>query len=264
MNIYAGPQGKQSRHKGQTEFYKQPPYIFGFERGKQAFYYIGSFHAHDPEHPQFGILRLYWDAFVQSREVSECITLVEGGERKVHQSLEETIKNEGEASWMVWHSQQAGVTHTSPEPDQIENTHTLIDEYGRDAVLHYYFVRELAQWHRNKPLPDYERYFSFVKQWPRQYGLSGSLSLTELETIHEKITGQTFDRNQADYFYKLSDPHEQLTVTNNVSRRCTKLRDEHIIGQIKKYWDEGKSIFAVYGFSHVIDQEPELKRLLRS
>jgi hypothetical protein len=245
-----------------TSFSKQPPYIYGFERGKQTFYYVGSFHTHSSEHPQFGILRLYWDEFMKNRKAENCIALVEGGERKVRQTLEETIQDEGEAGWVAWQSQQAGVQCASPEPDEKQSTQMLIKEFGHDAVLHYYFVRELAQWHRHDPLPDYGQYFAFVEQWPRQYGLSGSLFLTDLETIHEKMTGQPFDRNQADYFYKLSDPHEQLTATNDISRRCTKLRDEYIVGQIKEYWDEGKSIFAVYGFSHVIAQEDELKRLL--
>jgi hypothetical protein len=245
-----------------TGFSKQPPYIYGFERDAQAFYYIGSFHTHSPDHPLFGILRLYWDEFVKNRKAENCIALVEGGERKVSQTLEETVKNDGEAGWVAWQAKQAGITHTSPEPDQVENTRTLINQYGRDAVLHYYFVRELDQWHRHDPLPDYEQYFSFIEQWPQEYGLSEPLSLTDLEAIHEKLTGKSFDRSQADYFHRLSSPHEHLAITNDVSLRCTKLRDEHVVGQIKHYWDEGKSIFAVYGFSHVIAQEDELKRLL--
>ncbi len=245
-----------------TSFSKQPPYIIGFERGEQAFYYIGSFHAHDPEHPQFGILQLYWDEFVKNRKADTCIALVEGGERKVRQTLEEAVNKDGEAGWVAWQSGQAGVSCASPEPDEKQNTQILIKEFGRDAVLHYYFVRELAQWHRHDPLPDYEQYFSFVERWSRQYGLNESLSLTDLETIHERITGERFDQSQAEYFYNLSNPHEHVAITNDVSRRCTSLRDEHIVAQIKKYWDEGKSIFAVYGFSHVIAQEDTLKRLL--
>lgn len=262
MNIHRDRQGKRSRQKEQTKFYKQPPYIIGLMRGNQVFYYLGAFHTQQPDHPQFGIFRLYWDEFVKNSPAATCITLVEGGKRIAGDTLEATTSREGEAGWVTWHSQRANITCDSPEPDEKQNTKKLIEEFGRDAVLHYYFVRQLDQWHRHDPLPDYQQYFSFIERWPTRYGVDGSLSIADLEQIHEKITGQTYDQSQANYFYELSNPHEKLAVTNEVSRRCTQLRDEYIVGQIKKYWDEGKSIFAVYGFSHVIDQEDELKRLL--
>lgn len=245
-----------------AELYKQPPYIIAVIKGKQELLYFGSEHANDTKHPQYPLLARYWAEFLTESEGLDKVALVEGGERNLKKSLKATIEFNGEAGWLTWHAHKAGIECRSPEPDDKEHTRELVDIYGEDAVMHYYFMRDVNQWQRYGQPDGYEEYFWFVKEWQKIYGFIGKVTLASLERIHRDITGKDFDKDDQELSYELGNPYESLAVTNAVSAASSRLRDLHIAGELQRYWNEGKSIFAVYGHSHVVEQEPLLRQRL--
>lgn len=251
-----------------TKFYKQPPYITAFRKKRkntsvQEFIYIGSEHSHDIKHPQFGIVQRYWERWLENKDKDNCVALHEGGAFDPSEGLENATYENAERGFLAWKAKQEDMQFDSPEPDYKQEMRHLLQEFSKEQIFHYYFIRNVVQWHRIDPRPDFREYFEFVSRMPKRYGVDDyDLTIERLKEIHKEITGYEFDPEDKDYAYKLSNPFLDLNITNKVSRKCSNFRDQHIIKEIKHYWDEGKSIFAVYGHSHVEEQEEHLKEIL--
>ncbi len=238
-----------------------------FIKGKQVFSYVGVMHVHDPSHPLFGIVDIYWDQWIKGKRktADNSIVLVEGGIRPVNGSRSDIITNHGEAGYLVYLADKAGLTCTSPEPKDKDEGEELLRYFSKEEILHYYFVRQIDQWYRTKEKdrPVYDTYFAYLTELPARYGWNDyQLDIKKMEKIYEDIMGVAFDITNARLFNKLSDPYQEVSVSNKVALKSGQFRDKYIVGQLKQYWDSGKSIFSVYGHSHIEVQEEELRRLL--
>lgn len=252
-----------------TKFYKQPPYITAFRRQTdnnliQEFIYIGSEHNHDINHPQFGVIKRYFDAWLGGKDPANCIVLHEGGNMNdVQDSMKGAVYRDGERGYLVWLAHQHNINCASPEPESNQEMQYLRKTFDLGKIFHYYFVRMVAQWHRIDPRPNFEEYFDFVPHMPAKYGVEDyELTLGTIERIHRDITGREFDKEDVDFMRRLANPFLDVAVTNQVANACSYYRDKHIVEKIKDHWDVGKHIFAVYGFSHVERQEEQLKQIL--
>ncbi len=85
-----------------------------------------------------------------------------------------------------------------------------------------------------------------------------NFSIDHMIAIHNKKYNHEFDPIVCkECCYKMSNPS-----LNPVSSESSLIRDEHIVLEIKKNWDQGKSLFVIYGSGHAIVQEPALRKLL--
>ncbi len=251
-----------------TKFHKQPPYIVIFRKNRegvsaQEFVYIGSEHSYDINHPQFGIIQRYWEHWLYGKDSNNCIALIEGGTFDPPQSLEDAMHENAERGFLAWKAEQENMQFTSPEPDYKQEMRHLLQAFSKEQIFHYYFIRSVVQWHRIDPRPDFREHFEFVPRMPERYGIENyELTLEKLVDIHKEITGREFDPEDVYFLRRLGSSYYDKAITNKVSARSMAFRDQHIVGEIEKYWDEGKSIFSVYGFYHVEEQEEQLKQLL--
>lgn len=250
-----------------TKFYKQPPYIIIFRKKRSAsvqeFIYIGSEHSHDIKHPQFGIVQRYWEHWLENKDKGNCVALHEGGTFDPPEVLEDATYQDAERGFLAWKAEQENMEYTSPEPDYKQEMRHLLQQFSKEQIFHYYFVRSVVQWNRLDPRPDFHEYFEFVSRMPERYGVDDyDLSIEKLKDIHKEITGRKFDSKDTHFLHRLGSPYHDKAITNEVSARSMVFRDQYITEEIKKYWDNGKNIFAVYGHSHVVEQEKQLKKIL--
>ena len=88
-------------------------------------------------------------------------------------------------------------------------------------------------------------------------------SFEHMKKVQKTLFGTDFDINDSDFFKRVVDPTKTETVINKVSRfEDEGFRDLHIVGEIEKYWNQGKSIFVIYGATHAVIQEPVLQTLV--
>ena len=81
--------------------------------------------------------------------------------------------------------------------------------------------------------------------------------------IQKEIFGRDFDMNDQKFFYDVINPTTTFSRINELSRfEDSGFRDLYILAQIEKVWNEGKSIFIVYGCSHAVMHERAVKSLL--
>lgn len=252
-----------------TKFYKQPPYTIIFRKNRegvpmQEFIYIGSEHSHDINHPQFGIIQRYWEHWLDGKDSSNCIALIEGGTFDPSQSLEDATYENAERGFLAWKAKQENMQFDSPEPDDKQEIQHLLQEFSKEEIFHYYFIRDVVQWYWIDSRPDFHEHFGFIPRMPERYGIENyELTLEKLKDIHKDITGQEFDPEDIYFLKRLGSSSYDKAITNKIAARSVAFRDQHIVEEIEKHWNKGKNIFSVYGFSHVEEQEDRLKQLLQ-
>ena len=140
----------------------------------------------------------------------------------------------------------------------------LLSDNSKEIVLLYWFLSFADNWRRQAdPKPDFEKYTSswLETQKKRKMWEGMDTSFEKMKKLYKEIVGKEF--NQNDNFNDLVNPNKTETAVNKIARAQSDLRDANVASEIEKYWDEGKSIFVVFGSGHLIIQEPALKKVLK-
>lgn len=244
------------------------PYVVEVQGVGQNLLFYGSEHTNDPEHSQFQDIEERWEAFV--RNATKPIALVEGRFDEVSkaetQDRSKSIVDGGEAQFVVYLARKDGVEVASPEPDRVWEANELAKEFGRDNVVFYYFIRQVGWWNRfTEKLDIQSEAKKMLGLMEKTYGWDDvDFSVERMAAIHEELFAKPLVWNDTQWVYDITTPTPQDYVTNELARRSGELRDEYILGQIMKYWREGKSPFLVFGSAHAIRLEPALEKALTS
>lgn len=236
------------------------PYFFKISKTNQMLFFIGFQHSYDPLDAQFVHLEKYWNDFLNLTSKHNCLVLNEGGKRRSESNKQLAIQSGGESSYITYLAEAAGVAFESPEPDPKNEAQLLLKKFAQSDIANYYFARTVNQWQRLNPRPNASEYLQrFLNAYKKElYWTDFNFSLEHLSAIHTQVHDHKFDSSTCIKCIK-SDSNP---IENPVSAESSAIRDEHITEQILNYWDQGQSIFAVFGSGHAITIEPALFKLL--
>jgi hypothetical protein len=249
----------------QTEW--PAPYILRLRRADANLYYFGEEHSHDPANPQWDKAKSLWKEFLADSSQKK-VALVEGGVRKAGATEEASIRSDGGMGLVCFLAKTAGIDAASPEPDGSEEYRMLEKEFSRDQIQYYYFARMAYQWMQmGEPKQGFNEYISNSLKWEEH--VSGwkdfDFSLDHMKAIHASLFGKPFSLDDSKTLYDAINPmSESVGPINQVSRTTSRLRDEHIAAAIVRYLEQGCSVYAQFGFSHVVVQEPWLRERLQT
>lgn len=240
------------------------PYTFIHHDKGQVIYFFGSKHSYDPNDEQFPILDSFWNDFLEETESKKRLAFEEGGIRPLIDDKDGAIIRHGEMGYLTYLATKAGITIVSPEPPQGFAMNELAKHFSKEVVLYYDAARMMYQWNNMNIKPDYEIFLQDDLDYLK--GESGwddiEFTVDTIKTIHEKLFGNKFNENDKQFFYNVINPTTKFSIINEVSRyEDDEFRERYILNQFEKYWREGDSIFAVYGSSHAVRQEPAIKTL---
>lgn len=241
------------------------PYYLVLQAGPNCLYYFGEHHSFDPAHPQWEGEKKFWKDFLDKTKNTKRIVFIEGGTRPDEADEERSIIENGGMGLATYLAKQEGVETHSPEPSEAYERAELEKHFSREQIQYYYFARVVHQWgNKHDPKPDFEEYIKhYLEGDERNSGWSDfDFSLEAMKKIHDGIFQAGFDERDTKFFYDAINPVVIQTVLNRVSRMSSEIRDTYIVGEIKKYINDGYSIFAQFGCSHVVMQEPLLKEIL--
>ena len=160
---------------------------------------------------------------------------------------------------------KAGVDIFSPEPPDPFRFNELLKHFQKEEIAYYGFARVCYQWNKMTEKPDFETYMhGFFERDKRESGWSDfDFSTANMAKIQQKLFDTKFDKEDRQFFHDIVNPTTEKSVINKISRfEDETFRDGYILEQFENYWNKGYSIFAVYGSSHAIRQEPVLNGLV--
>lgn len=245
----------QKLHKQKFQY----PYFYKIFKNNQHLYFLGPHHIFDPKDPQLKTIKGRWDEFLEVTKKKNCIVLIEGGQRPLLKSEKDAVEKHGEPGLMTLLANKGKIKVISPEPDEIEEANSISKKFSREKTIYYYFVRQVAQWHRYTEKPDFDKYIGrLLKEYEDILNWKDfDFSLNHLIRLHNKYHGHKFDKENYNCFYNDSSP-----MNSEVSAASSKYRDTYIVLKILDLWSKEKNIFVVYGSGHAITLESTLKKLL--
>lgn len=240
------------------------PYIFEHGNDTRKVFYFGSRHSYNPDDEQFTKLEEVWGRFLKETEGKKRIAFEEGGRRPFIADKKEAILKSGEMGYLVNLATNAQIDIFCPEPPQIFSFNELLKHFSKEKIAYHEFARVCYQWNNMTVKPDFEEYMQrFLEGDKKGSGWSDfEFSIPHMIKIQETLFGTKFDKDDKKFFYDIINPTTEKSVINKISRfEDESFRDGYILGQIEKYWNEGFSIFIVYGSGHAVRQEPAIKTL---
>src|SRR3989344_292997 len=242
--------------------YGRDPSMFEIKNDKQVLFYFGANHSRNPADPQYPALKEYWNRFIKATKGKARIVLVEGGLRKLIEDETTAIVNSSEGGLITLLAHKTNVPVDCPDISNDELMQRLPDS-NKDEVLLYWFLSWLNNFQKHAdPKPDFEKSAQAwcENQKPRKMWKGVDISLPRLKELYKKILGKDFNENEDPN--DLVNPNKTETAINKVARAQSDLRDAHIASEIERYWNEGKSIFVVFGRGHLIIEKPALELVL--
>jgi hypothetical protein len=229
--------------------------IIGYK--ENYLYYFGEVHTNDINHPQWTKWRKFWTEFLEKTKGKNRIVLVEGNSTDVFPTEEESVTKMGGMGMATFHAAQNNIEISSPEPERDTQLIELEKEYPRELINYFYIARQIAQWGRMiEPRPDLE---SYLAKYMEFYGTS----LEKVKSTHRKLFGKELDEGETRFSHDIVDPaFPDKSIINEISRKLSDMRNEHIAKKISEYMHKDVSVFAQFGHTHVVIQEPLLKELL--
>lgn len=241
------------------------PYFLTLQTPRAHLFYFGEAHSFDPEHPQWTEHRSYWERFLAKTNGAHRVVFVEGGMRPVEATYEEAILKHGGMGLTTKLAHDAGVAVESPEPPYELEYQELEKQFSHQEIAYYYFARVVHQWlNHGEPRPEYDTYLSaYLTRDKVESGWTDIEYTPEgLAAVHESLFGTTFNKFDEHFLYTQINPVDSSTRGGQVARASSVVRDAYIANRIVEKLKSGTSVFAHFGCSHVVIQEPFLREAL--
>jgi hypothetical protein len=223
------------------------PYIIEINSQGKTLYYYGTYgHFYQVDHPMLLDVEKRFNEWLETSKEPR-IVLVEGGTRKPPTARTEAMQ-QGEAVFTSWLAESRGLEHLSPEvPESRQRELLLAQGFSEDEIQYYFFAICVNQyWDMNTKEP-FEEYIM-------RY-LDSDFSLTHMYELHKQYWGRDFSIDPEFGIIEADSPIREIVDAAGV------IRDVGIVEEIQDYWDEGYSMFIVFGGSHAVIQEPILQKL---
>lgn len=241
------------------------PHFYKIQNKNQFLYFFGERHSFDPKNNQWIMVKKFWSDFINDTNDQKKVAFVESGRPSIEENEEKSISGAGGTGLITFLASKQNIEVYCPEPNAINEIHELEKKFTKEEIEYYYFARIVHQWGRiPEPRPNFEEYVTrFLEKDKRISGWSDfDFSLENMKTIHKKNFGTEFSLSNLNFFKEIVTPVELNSIINKVSRASGDFREEYIVGEINKYWNNGYSIYVEYGASHAIMQEPLLREIL--
>lgn len=247
------------------DFYEQngdpAPYVLQCHNKDQLLVFIGSAYCNEPNDPQFDVIRHEWARFVEMTTSDRRMALTEGGIWPVEQDETTAIQLHGELGLLAFLADQARVSVATPEPPQSEEGDFLLQQFSAEEIMYYYFARQIPQWHRMTQRPDFRSYMQHTLDgYQAALGWNFDFSVDNMIGIHAQLFDRVFDEGDEEFFADQARFGNETPI-QQVSQASVEFRDRHIARELLRYWNQGLSIFSVYGSHHAYVLEPMIREL---
>ncbi|SRR6266481_7275895 len=245
-------------------------YVYEIVSGEKTLTYFGSTHTNDAE-------SLVFDEIHQAFEKANPeVVYVEGMEFINHHKgavrekfagvTPKEAKKQGENYYTLKLAVDSGADFESPEFNRADEIRQLIESgFSHEDIFSFYFARPVYGYQRQAKEPSKEECLQYISRNMKAFREATSWSQEEIDSLEEKASADLNIEDEVTYQSSV-DPipweGKDSTVTNEISRRLSLLRDEYQFGRIAESLEKYDRIFVVYGSAHAVKLEPALRELL--
>lgn len=232
----------------QTEF----PYVLSANNKQGALEYVGALHTSDAEEPQLTEIEQRWADFKPT------VALCEGRARMFRFASRRKTGTLSESDLTRILANQNGVPLYTLEPTYEVEVAGLLKHFDPRLVATYMTLRVYCSESGGSGNDQDGLALSLMRKRIHVKGLRDTFSnIAEFDAYwREKFPDEPDWRTLPD-----TERTPLLVEIGNVSRQ---VRGEHMVRTLVELVNKGERVFAVVGASHVIRQEPTLRRLLES
>ena len=232
------------------------PYLLQLGDGDGELMYYGARHTFSHDDPQITEIESLWSAFRPD------IAFNEGGTPPIESSARDAVLKAGEAGFVRFLAARDDVPVATLEPSRAEEVAHLGQLFAREQVKLFLVLRSVAQHVSRKGTEtvdaEVERLLGIYNAQP---GLMGApRTLEEVAASFRRLFPDQRDFRQTPLSW--FDPVSSETVLNRISRASSDYRDRFMVQLLAAHVADGQRVFAVVGGSHVVMQEPALRRRL--
>jgi hypothetical protein len=254
-----------------TEYAKKrhtSPYMFELSKENQHLFYCGASHSCDPNDKLYPALESFWESFLQKTQGTDCVVLVEGSLRNLHESTctTEAIRRAGgEGGFITFLAQQSNIPVACPEPNEHYVLQQLQEQFSQEQIAYMRLAQVTLSAIRSKKVNHSVSLEEYIESFcaTHQGFFSIPLTLEMFKNIHNQLFDAPLVLDDEKFFYQITNPVADTTIINKVCRRASIIRDRHIVDYIRSLLQEGKNVFIVYGHTHAVMQEPAIKSFWR-
>lgn len=247
----------------------ETPYFYFFRSKDQLLYYFGSNHSNDPNHPQFSLLREKWGEFISktTKGAKRAFIVESCGLSKKEPTMKESIVKRGEVGAGIYLAGESRSLLVFGEPEDSEIVNYLLNKkFSKEETLLFFEGIAIKFWHNNKNKMN-KSIQEFLSNHTEKYRklLNWSdlvVSLELIDSIYRKLFNQSLNIDDEKIFSQITTPVILSSRINELSRSQSVYRNEYILDQIEKYWQDDYNIFIIYGAGHAVMQEQAILSLI--
>ncbi len=238
------------------------PYTFEVLGNGKAIFYFGVEHSRDPRNLQWSKLESYWNKFVSETNGKRIVFLEGPGGFKVDGlARNEIIEKFGESGLLMSFAGLENISFIWPNLSMQEEAKQLENGFDSDLVKYYIFARSVGAWLKIGNMGTFDEVISKAIASTAKCISGASSEFSFYDRIHERIFGNKITVSEQENLMKAAVPIYHDSVINDIARASSRLRNEHIVSEVEKYWNDGYSVFMLFGSAHAVIQEKALKSL---
>ena len=248
----------------------QFPYVFVLHNKDktQRLTFFGTEHSSDVNNKQWKILEREWREFVKNTQPEKRVVFLEGVSRMISDQKYfdkngkiaglGVVQKYGERGAWFYFSQNDQKEVIFVDPKFNDEAEYLLRQFDKNIVAYYFFARYFGSYINKKNTTFEEALKQAVATTHDITHESFSDIADDYKKIHQQFFNRELDESQIEVVRKASWPIRYDCPSNEVARQSALFRNKYILLQIKKYWEQGKNIFILFGAGHAVVQKPVL------
>lgn len=244
---------------------KKLPYILDFKNEKARFVYIGVKHSNDPKNLQFKKIESLLKKFLKTANNKKSVIGIESIPPHANLPKNELIEKYGESGLLAYFAKANNLKTICPEPTQDDILKLILFEnkFNELDILSWIYLNMLcAALKKEGSLP-----MAIVKINPvldriikrGEFKKINKNPITQIQRKIRNLSGKSVSKMSKQELCALQDPFKIDAIFNDIGAEFNTIRNKFITRNFLNILLKGKNIFSVYGFNHVVVQEPIFK-----
>lgn len=237
------------------------PYVLRIRTETTTILYFGIGHTRDPKDPQLKTAADLWDTLKPQ------VAIHESGSPRLESTLDNSVLMNGEPGWVGFKAKSEELPLESLDSSKAQQAEVLAKQFDPEILKSFYVLQNIYEYLR-RPVERQRNTIDAVAtanivRLSAIPALKGKpTNAAELRAILQRVVSPDarIETPPLSWF----DPGltEKRTTFNDIAKASSLLRDRFMIDRVVELAQGNRRAFIVMGASHVVMQEPALRKRL--